>query len=68
MKTDPYYSAIKADTGTVVTGMAAFIVRTKRAGGPTNMFREVGAIAAQEMFERMEAAAKRPKLRLVKTA
>lgn len=71
MTTDVYYSAIEADSGNVVTGMAAFMVRTKRAGGPTPMFAEVGAIAAQEMFERMEAAAKhrkQPKLRLVKNA
>jgi hypothetical protein len=39
-------------TGTVVTGMAAFIVRTKRAGGPKNMFREVGAIAALSRAQR----------------
>ena len=71
MTTHMYYSAIEADSGNVVTGMAAFMVRTKRAGGPTPMFEEVGAIAAQEMFERMEAAAKlcrRPKLRLVNAA
>jgi hypothetical protein len=66
MTTDVYYSKTKADSGTVVSGMAAFMVRTKRAGGPTRMFQEVGAIAAQEMFERMNARAKPAPLRLVK--
>lgn len=63
---DPFYNKTKAPSGKIVSGAAAFMVHTKKAGGPTPMFSEVGAIAAQEMYERMSAAAKRPSLRLVK--
>lgn len=62
---DPFYNKTKAPSGKIVSGAAAFMVHVKKAGGPTQMFAEVGAIAAQEMYERMTAVAKRPSLRLV---
>jgi hypothetical protein len=70
MDKDEWYSRTVADTGNAVTGGAALLVRIKRGGGMSKVTQRIGAIAAQNMLDEINAAveAKRPKLRLVKNA
>mgnify|MGYP003577210814 CR=1 FL=1 len=68
MSDDEWYSKIRADTGQVVSGGAALLVRTKRGGGMKKVAERIGAKAAQDTLDEINAAVmvRRPALRLVR--
>ncbi|MFJ3318723.1 hypothetical protein ACIPLR_25565 [Herbaspirillum huttiense] len=66
MANDDWYSTIKADTGTEVSGGAALLVRIKRGGGMSRVAQRIGERAAQQMLDEInEGEFKRAPLRLV---
>lgn len=63
--TDPFYSKVIADSGAVVSGGAALLVRAKARGGPSNIIRD----AIEAAFEKANEAVhqkQRSKIRLVR--
>lgn len=63
--TDPFYSKVLADSGAVVSGGAALLVRAKARGGPSNIIRDA-IEAAFEMSNEAVHQKRRGKIRLVR--
>lgn len=65
---DPWYAPINAKTGKRVSGGAALSVRVAAAGGMSNIVKEVAEDAAAAALKRAEIAARKPHIRVVKSA
>lgn len=63
--TDPFYSKVVADSGTVVSGGAALLVRAKARGGPSNIIRDAIEAALEKANEAVHQS-RRGKMRLVR--
>jgi hypothetical protein len=63
--TDPFYGKVMADSGAVVSGGAALLVRAKARGGPSNIIRDA-IEAALEMANDAVHEKRRGKIRLVR--
>jgi hypothetical protein len=63
--TDPFYSKVMADSGVVVSGGAALLVRAKARGGPSNIIRDA-IEAALEMSNEAVHKKLRGKIRAVR--
>jgi hypothetical protein len=70
MEKDEWYGKIVADTGNEVSGGAGLLVRIKRGGGMKTVAQRIGAKAAQEVLDELNAppAKQRPNLRIVRRA
>ncbi|AJR27101.1 hypothetical protein PQ455_20905 (plasmid) [Sphingomonas naphthae] len=63
--TDPFYSKVMADSGAVVSGGAALLVRAKARGGPSNIIRDAIEVALEKANEAVHQQ-RRSKIKLVR--
>lgn len=70
MEKDEWYGKIVADTGKEVSGGAGLLVRVKRGGGMRTVAERIGAKAAQDVLDELNAPVvkNRPNLRIVRRA
>lgn len=68
MEKDEWYGKIVADTGKEVSGGAGLLVRVKRGGGMSAVCQRIGAKAAQDILDEINAPVvrQRPNLRIVR--
>jgi hypothetical protein len=63
--TDPFYGKVMADSGAVVSGGAALLVRAKARGGPSNIIRDAVEAALRKADHAVHQN-RRDKIRLVR--